>query len=121
MKVKLLTLMLMTTYGHSMNVYKDRKLTTPITIEKYKSVSLSKNLCQDNRCTSINVINNTSKSILKKVYVGPDGVNPTSPLCRLIGGTPQIYYKKNMNAISICKFKDESFILTWELFNKIQN
>jgi hypothetical protein len=88
-------------------------------IFKYKGIRISHSQCYQKKCQAKDVIVSTNKDLLKKVYVGPNGVNPTSPFCRALNGKPTIFYLQNRDAVSICIFKDRSFLLSWDLYNLI--
>jgi putative hemolysin len=86
----------------------------------YDGVQVSKiKSCEDKKCDAVKSIENTDKSIRKKFTVGPGGMNPTSPFCRAIGGRPWMLYDDEKDAVSICFFKDKSFLRSWDFFNKL--
>ena len=102
------------------DIYKTKETTKLFKITPYRNVYISHiPVCLNRPCIAKKVVNDTNKSIAKKFKIGPAGLNPTSPFCHAIGGIPQIYYRKNLNNVSICLFQDDSFILSWDLFNKV--
>lgn len=102
-------------------IYTDYQKQNSINTVRYKDIEISKEKCPNNICLATTVINKSKKELLKKVYVGPGGVNPTSSLCRLVKGTPIIYYLKNKDAISICLFDDASFLISWDFFRYLKS
>jgi hypothetical protein len=86
-------------------------------LSRYKKVRISG--C-DKSCIAKAVIDKTTQKVFKKVFIGPGGVNPTSPLCRVVGGKPSVFFYENKNAVSVCIFKDKSFLLGWDLMNRLE-
>lgn len=45
----------------------------------------------------------------------PGGANPTSEICKSLDAQPKIEISENKDEISICYFKDGSYIFAWDL------
>ncbi|MGZ3773508.1 MAG: hypothetical protein ACXVCN_07335 [Bdellovibrio sp.] len=71
--------------------------------------------CRKKLCHAYKIASGQKKVPVKKIEWLPGGVNPTSTLCKKINGDPRIGYMPNKNEVSLCYFKDQSFIFGWDL------
>ena len=102
------------------SVYTDYQKQYQAKITKFQHIRISETPCQKTSCLAKQIIRKTTPKILNKVFVGPGGVNPTSPLCRQLKGQVKIFYLPNHDAISACLFNDGSFLLTWDLLKSLK-
>jgi hypothetical protein len=106
---------------HSRVIYSDYKKKNSVETIYYKTIEISKDNCPHKTCLARKIINGSESELLKKVYVGPGGINPTSSLCRVVKGTATSYYLKNRDAISVCRFTDGSFLMSWDFFKYLKS
>lgn len=106
-------------FAEEEKLFKDLKKQIEITYSIYQNVTIGPNEICKVTCLSKSTIETTSKDIVKKMERGPGGRNPAAALCPAIGAEPDIYYYENGDAVTICLFKDKSFIVAWNLFDKL--
>jgi hypothetical protein len=97
------------------SIFEDRERTLPLKYTTLNQVRISS--CKaDNRCVARRVAANQLRfSIPSEIKWGRAGKNPASTICKLIRGVPGTIYKGNLDEISICRFRDQSFIFGWDL------
>ena len=70
--------------------------------------------CKNKKCRAYDLASRKI-SFSKKLEYAHGGTNPTSTLCRKMEGSPEIGVSNKGNDISVCRFADGSYLLTWDL------
>lgn len=73
-------------------------------------------VCAKNNCMAQKIIGKVRKA-KTKFKLEANGKNPTSTFCESFKGKPLIGKDKDGNEVSLCQFKDSSFIYGWDFFN----
>lgn len=86
-------------------------------IQNYRDIALSAQACKMN-CIAKEKVDAFFKksSVFQFDYIKDR--NPTSLLCNKLGGKAEIYFEKDDSEISVCVFKDKSFLRTWDLLKQ---
>ena len=70
--------------------------------------------CKTKKCIAYDVAIKKIKIPQIKHWT-PGGANPTSEICKSLDAQPKIEISENKDEISICYFKDGSYIFAWDL------
>ncbi len=76
--------------------------------------------CAKDNCLAYKIIDQITKT-KKRFKLEMNGKNPTSSFCEINLGKPIVGHDQDGNHVSICMFKDSSFIYGWDLFNLAYN
>ena len=71
-------------------------------------------LCKEKTCRAFLIASGKVK-YSKKLKSDSGGTNPTSFLCKDLLGVADIAVSNKGNDISVCRFDDGSFLLSWDL------
>lgn len=96
-------------------LYENRSIEKPVKLIIINGSQISDSeACRKKTCEAARIAQSrfTPKS---KIAVSKGGANPSAQVCMNYGGKHLVYYLKNKNEISICEFKDKSFMLGWDL------
>lgn len=118
-KISFLTLILMMTQGHSLELY---LFTTPknsqkIEITKLEGVKVNSE-CQKDKIHCLELLNKPVKNPVQshKESVG----NPASDFCHAAGGSSAILEDKKHNEYDFCLFDKKYFIDSWDFYRKFK-
>jgi len=77
-------------------------------------------ICRSGDCQAKQASEGKLTKSMKPSPLGKGGMNPAAVICRNMGGADVTYVDSNDNEIAVCKFKDGSFIFTWEMMKYLQ-
>lgn len=104
--------MLITFTAFAETLFTDEAQKTSVNLTPYKKTHISQEQCSG-PCTAKAVIDATLLKKTKTKLIA--GENPTSYVCEQLKGEPDIFYDEKKSEVSVCVFKDKSFLLTWDL------
>lgn len=113
--VSLTVLFLNFAWSTSDYLFEDREKGTKKNYFIVNGVRISEtNECKEKVCLAYQIATNKI-NLPKEIRWRSGGVNPTSTLCKNMEGDPKIAYTATKDELSLCYFKDKSFIFGWDL------
>ena len=101
-------------------IFSNAELTKKFSLIQVDQLNVSDlQACREKKCEAVAIL--SKPEFLKfKLSWKQNGENPTSILCKSMQAIPEIGFLSNRDEISLCRFKDGSIVLGWDLFHQWQ-